>query len=59
MADAFSSYASKDREHARRVATGLDSFARTVWWDRKIPIERHAEDVIGQALAGAKCLIAS
>jgi len=57
MSDIFISYASQDRERAQRLAQFLEQQNWAVWWDRKIPPGRSFDEVIGNALQEAKCVI--
>src|SRR5688500_3578646 len=57
MADIFISYARVDRERARALAAELVLEGWSVWWDRDIPPGRTFDDVIEEALSGAKCVI--
>ena len=57
MADIFISYASPDRERARRVAERLEARGYSVWWDRTIPPGRVFDEVIQEALNASKCVI--
>lgn len=57
MDDIFISYASQDRERARQLAAALEARGWSVWWDREIPLGRSYDEVIEQALAGARCML--
>ena len=57
MTDVFISYASADRDKARLVAQALRAKGWSVWWDRVIPPGKQYDEVIEQALAGAKCVV--
>jgi hypothetical protein len=57
MADIFLSYATEDREHARSLAEALRSEGYDVWWDRTIPPGRVFDEVIQEALHGARCVV--
>ena len=57
MADVFISYSREDAGTARQIATALGERGYTVWWDRKIPPGRSFDEVIGEALADAKCVV--
>jgi hypothetical protein len=57
MADIFLSYATEDREHARSLAEALRREGYDVWWDRTIPPGRVFDEVIQEALHGARCVV--
>nr|MBL8412020.1 TIR domain-containing protein [Dechloromonas sp.] len=57
MADIFLSYNEKDRERARRVATGLTEAGWSVWWDRRIPAGETWRSVLEDALENMRCMI--
>jgi hypothetical protein len=57
MSDIFISYASADRERAGAVSRALQARGWSVWWDRAIPPGRQYDDVIEDALDGAKCVV--
>ena len=57
MADIFISYASADREIARRLGQALSARGHDTWWDRTIPTGRVFDEVIQEALAAARCVI--
>lgn len=57
MPDIFISYASADRERARLLAHALTSRGYSVWWDRTIPPGRVFDEVIQEAIQGARCMI--
>jgi hypothetical protein len=57
MTDIFISYASEDRERARTLALALEERGWSVWWDREIPLGRSYDEVIEQALNGARCML--
>lgn len=57
MSDVFISYARRDLEHARSLATALALRGWSVWWDRDIPPGASFDDTIEQALAAARCVI--
>jgi hypothetical protein len=59
MTDVFVSYESRDREHAVRLATALESLDISVWWDRQgVRGPTPFDEQIEQALAQAKIVIA-
>lgn len=53
----FISYATEDRERARRLAEYLESRGWSVWWDRNIPVGRAFDEVIEEALRVARCAV--
>jgi TIR domain/PDZ domain len=57
MSDIFISYSSEDRERARTLAHALEERGWSVWWDREIPLGRSYDEVIEQALDGARCML--
>lgn len=56
MDDVFISYAGEDRDKAEVIATVLESKGWSVWWDREIPPGRSYDEVIEQALSGARAV---
>jgi TIR domain/PDZ domain len=57
MGEIFISYASEDRESARKLAEALSERGWSVWWDRKIPLGRPFDEVIEKALGESRCVI--
>jgi hypothetical protein len=57
MSDIFISYASEDREEARRLANALEAQGWSVWWDRTIPAGKTFVEVIDEALTEARCVV--
>ena len=57
MSDIFISYASADREPARLLADALANRGYSVWWDRTIPPGRVFDEVIQEAIQGARCMV--
>ena len=57
MSDIFISYSSADRPRAALVAQALAARGWSIWWDRTIPPGRQFDDVIEEALDGARCVV--
>jgi hypothetical protein len=57
LSDIFISYASADRDKARRIARIFEERGHSVWWDRTIPPGREFDEVIQEAIAAAKCAV--
>lgn len=57
MPEIFISYASTDLERARVLADALTNRGHAVWWDRTIPPGRVFDEVIQEAIQGARCMI--
>jgi TIR domain len=57
MSEIFISYASADRDRARVLAEALTKRGYSVWWDRTIPPGRVFDEVIQEAIQGARCMI--
>ena len=57
MTDVFLSYSREDEKDAARFAKVLTDAGLSVWWDRKIPPGKTWDQVIGEALANAKCVV--
>jgi hypothetical protein len=53
----FLSYASSDREVARKLAATLEQQGWSVWWDRTILPGKSFDEVIEAALNGTRCVI--
>ena len=58
MADIFISYAREDRTRVQPLAAALSAHGWTVWWDRQIQAGKSFDQVIAEALAGARCVLA-
>src|SRR5262245_56095885 len=57
MDQVFISYASADRERAKRLAEAMETKGYRVWWDRKIAAGQTFDEVIEQALDASKCVV--
>lgn len=57
MSDIFISYASEDRDQARRFAETLAKHGWSVWWDRRIPFGKSFDEVIEGEIGAARCMI--
>lgn len=57
MYDVFISYASENSRVAQTLANSLVAQGFNVWWDRKIPPGKTWDEVIGNALDTAKCVV--
>jgi hypothetical protein len=57
MPQIFLSYASQDRPRAKAFAEALLDRGWSVFWDRTIPPGRVFDQVIGEALAQAECVV--
>lgn len=57
MADVFISYASEDRERARKLASVLATHGWSVWWDRKIIAGHTFDQVIERELETARSVV--
>src|SRR5262245_12839185 len=57
MADVFVSYATEDRERARKVATALEEAGWSVWWDRRIVVGQSFDQTIERELESAKSVV--
>jgi hypothetical protein len=57
MSDVFVSYATADREHAKRLAKALEQRGWTVWWDRTILPGSDWQAVIERALDASTCAV--
>ena len=57
MSDVFISYAKEDREAAQRVASALEQFGWSVFWDRKTPPGKTWEQVLEEQLETTKCVV--
>jgi len=57
MTDVFISYASEDRERARKLAKALEARGWSVWWDRKIIAGQTFDQVIEREIETAKSIV--
>jgi hypothetical protein len=57
MTDVFISYASEDREQARKLASVLETHGWSVWWDRKIKAGQTFDQIIEHELEIAKSVV--
>lgn len=57
MTDVFISYASEDREQARKLASVLEAYGWSVWWDRKIKAGQTFDQIIEHELETAKSVV--
>jgi hypothetical protein len=55
--DIFVSYASQDRERVRPLVETLRTLGWSVWWDRELKPGETWDEVIGKALASARCVV--
>jgi hypothetical protein len=57
LSDVFISYAAEDRNRIAPIASALESQGWSVFWDRTIPAGKTWRQVIGQAIADARCIV--
>jgi hypothetical protein len=57
MSDIFVSYAREDLETAKALAEILHASGWSIFWDRSIPTGKAWRQVIGSALAEARCVV--
>lgn len=57
MTDIFLSYASEDRERAKKLTSSLEARGWSVWWDRKIVAGQTFDKVIEHHLETAKSVV--
>jgi hypothetical protein len=57
MTDIFISYAREDRARAARLASALEAFGWSVWWDRKIIAGQSFDEAIERELEAAKRIL--
>jgi hypothetical protein len=57
MTDIFISYSREDEQRVKILASALEKYGWSVFWDRIIPAGQTWREYIGKALAEAKCII--
>ena len=57
MKDVFLSYASADRERARRLVKALEASGLTVWWDRELDVGQTYDEAIQTQLESSRCVV--
>lgn len=57
MSDIFISYKREEQTSARQLADALEQEGLSVWWDPKLRVGEHFDDVIENALDQASCVI--
>ena len=57
MSDIFISYKREEQVAARKLADALEKEGWSIWWDPKLRVGEHFDDVIENALDEAKCVI--
>jgi formylglycine-generating enzyme required for sulfatase activity len=58
MHDIFLSYSTKDRERLKPLVAALEQRGWSVFWDHKtVPIGKHWQNVIGQAIRDSRCVV--
>jgi beta-lactam-binding protein with PASTA domain len=57
MDQVFISYASADRDRAKRLAAVMEAKGYKVWWDREIAAGQTFDEVIEKALDDSKCVV--
>jgi hypothetical protein len=57
MSDIFVNYKREDREKARLLAEALEAKGWSVWWDPKLRVGEHFDNVIEKALQEARCVV--
>ena len=57
MSDIFISYVRDDRPIAQKLAQALETQGWSVWWDRRIPAGRTFDEVIEEAIDGARSVV--
>src|SRR5262249_32969159 len=57
MSDFFISYKREERDKARLLADALEARGWSVWWDPKLRLGEHFDDVIEDAIEEARCVI--
>ena len=58
MHDIFLSYSTKDRDRLKPLVAALEQGGWSVFWDHKtVPIGKHWQNVIGQAIRDSRCVV--
>lgn len=58
MHDIFLSYSTKDRDRLKPLVAALEQRGWSVFWDHKtVPIGKHWQNVIGQAIRDSRCVV--
>ena len=58
MHDIFLSYSTKDRDRLKPLVAALEQSGWSVFWDHKtVPIGKHWQNVIGQAIRDSRCVV--
>src|ERR1700722_15927917 len=57
MTDIFLSYAREDLPRIKPIVVSLQSAGWSVWWDRSILPGKTFEEVLGNALDSARCVV--
>jgi len=58
MHDIFLSYSTKDRDRLKPLVAALEQLGWSVFWDHQtVPIGKHWQNVIGQAIRDSRCVV--
>lgn len=57
MSDIFISYTGEDRSTAAAMASALETYGWSVWWDRELVVGDDYADVIERAHAASRCVV--